>query len=1339
MKKTLDEKNKIIKSFCVVGICHDKLNLYNDSEKKPYIQKMDVLVKKIPTEKNILSIKDEKWYRVLKNSNTWFRVLYTNEYNNQDNNSITGLKLDNKTSLNPITDFKAIGCKLDESGEYMLLDKKNINRNYFPIRLTIVEENDQKNINNNEENEINILEEFRPTNIEEDSNYVKIPKKYNLKEYMNLSVKSNAALILVSREYNNLPYRKIAIKHLSENNFQFSVGKHTSPFNYKYHPEVLDQYPQNIEINNSVAMFCFPDGIDIIEEKLAPKKFNFVLTDEIGERTYGSCLIFWEELTKDIRQSMKPIYEEEIEKTNEENENENEIKNEENNKVSKFKKSKLKEYYVPKALCILSKFPFFSNCNIFLKELYKITFSSSTKIPPERIICGFVDSLYKQTYNNLIRFPIRKENLDFYFIPNYGKDWDINDQYLETLFRVLSIDNIVLAWQGLLLEKKLFLICKSKETLIQVAHSFLTLLFPFKWIHTYIPILPEKLKAFTESPMPLIFGIPFEMETKDLPDDSIIININKNCFDKFEEIPKLSGKLKAVLEKKISKLKEKYHIENPTDANKWMSYLDEVEPKEIPDNLNVIDCGEIRDVFFDVFIHMFRNYSKYFNWNKNQEKNKNKEETENENNDEEEEPIEFKREAFLKDHGSTDDGTFLSMFCDTALFNQFISSISYTNQDRSTTFFFECINKVREKNRVFLPNIIPKGIIVAQGIKTDDLRDYEQTFKSFPKLNPKLFIQSEAPIKPYRSKFIFLKDEWCYNPKKLKKKEWPRYLLYLIYEIWFNFFSFSIHFYDKIKSEGLMDYAIFLLENLINQKKIVPTRNLFSKMFKACGKNNLSKYTKKVLMLANNSYKKSGSVLFQNAYLNGFYALTGNINSNITLTMSFNNSIFNAISTKQSILEDITSHNDDDFYFDNYIFLTEKYCPYCTKNIQKITFISMEELIAGFNKDINKLDSICPNCLTVISSEIYYLDKNAKKLDIKKFKLLTPFKMIQEIDEINKTLGEHYFYLNNKLDNKRMLDLYISIVFYFKLFDLPLFVLYIENDQKRFENIMGDIEGNIKRKSIKKKSIREGVSPDKRSKVKESVSPDKRTKQKMDISEDSNTISGIGSLATDTLSIFSGRSNKSDLSYMEKELWKDIILKNKDKNVLTGDKIGTEDRTDLLNRIKYTKSVFCDITSYFVSSYKEKLEEYLNDCGVYNEIKEKESISTNSNTEINDLESQKNDEKEKKNKIKKNRPQSVGKKNEAFTSECYNKKNTFGNNYYDSNAFDAIVKENRKEKSNDKKRDLLPEGFNQINQLNDPNDNYSKGFGETIKKIFSFGAKRKAKNNNNIKMESKFK
>ena len=1239
-KQTISRKNKIIKSFCVVGLNGDQLLYYNDKEKPQfYINNIDILVAKISCDKNIYKRGDEVWYRVFENCDVWFRIDYIKNYNN------------------PITDFKIIGCKIDETGNNLIIDQKY--SNYNVIKTAELKFEKEKDI-------IKIQDEYIISNKMD-----KIPKEFNIKEIMNIKLNTPAAVIIITREKSKLPLKKIQIKLLKDNQYQFRRNHHISPFLTKYNPEILDQYPRNDEINNSISMFCFPQGIYFLEKQILPSKFSFVLTDESGERTYCSVLIFWEKLNDEIRKQLEPIFEEEIE----------EIEEEIKNNINRNKK-KLKIYYVPKALCISSKFPFFSNNSLFLKYLYKIFTSSSTNIPIERVICGYVDSLYKQSYDTLIRFNIQKDYLDFYFIPNYGKDWDINDLYLETLFRVLSIDIILIAWQGLLLEKKLYLICSSKETLLHVSYALITLLFPFKWIHTYIPILLEKLIAFTQSPMPLIFGIPFPIDLVEIPDDDcLIINVNKNCLENYKvEIPKLTGKLKMVLDKKIKNLKEKYKIEKPERTDIWMDYLDAMESEEKPDNLNSINCAEIREVFYDVFLHMFKNYDKYFIWKNDKNKNI------NENNNIDGEEIEFKRETFLKDHGSNDEGTFLNMFCDTVIFNQFIKSLSFNEMDGSTRFFFECIKKGKDKNKYFLMNIIPKKIVMAPVIKIDDLKGKEYFYPIFPKLDDNLFLKYDAPAKPYKSKFIFQQDEWCYQQSNLKMKEWPKLFLYLIYEIWYEFFSFSIHFYEREKIEQLMDFAVFILDDLINKKKIIPTRNLFSKMFKACGRNELSSYLKQILSMSNKLYKKSGTSIFQNAYLNGLYTLVDSGSNNLSISYS----CYNDINTKKYILDDISTNNFDYCsFFDNILFLPESFCPYCSNNKEKINYITIEELLAGFNLNTNKLDSICPNCLNLIPSYIYYLNKNSKERKVNQFQLLRPDRLIKEIDDIIKTLGEYFFYSENFSDNKRFILIYLNIIFYFKLFDLPLFVLYIERDKEKFQlKITKEIIGNTDRKKI----MREKSSKFSFTNRSRDTTPEKKS-SKLNLTADDYNFTDI-----------SGKSNSSNgKSNEECELWKTIVLQNKNKIKLTGDKIGTENKVNIKKRIKYMKLVINDLSSQFIVSFREKLNNYLENSEENKEIKKIEISEKNSKS------------------IYKVRPPSVDQKRNTRLNDddIFNKK---AFNKYINDDFDEIIKGNVKEDENSISENInkeinKPSGFNQINQLN--NSNNSKGITNQIKSIFS--------------------
>ena len=52
------------------------------------------------------------------------------------------------------------------------------------------------------------------------------------------------------------------------------------------------------------------------------------------------------------------------------------------------------------------------------------------------------------------------------------------------------------------------------------------------------------------------------------------------------------------------------------------------------------DCLDIRDIFFEFFVNMFKNYEKYFSFKNKKLKEK--------------EILEFNREIFLKDHSSND-------------------------------------------------------------------------------------------------------------------------------------------------------------------------------------------------------------------------------------------------------------------------------------------------------------------------------------------------------------------------------------------------------------------------------------------------------------------------------------------------------------------------------------------------------------------------------------------------------------------------------------------------------------------------------------------------------------
>ena len=1246
MTNEIDEEYKIIKSFFVIGLNENLIRKYEE-ETNPtrFTQDIDILIQELP--KNYVSENsDEKYILLNEKKNVWLRIKYSSNYNS------------------PITDLQIAECDY-ESKDFLLLEKRYIDENCYPMMVTY---HKKESDDNKKETELYpIISEFKFVKEYSDV-YVKIPSELNIKNLIHLGIKSPCAIFLITRRYTSLPFKDIGILKKGGGNFNLAKIKHKSPYIYKYIPEILDQYPPDMETNSSVSMFCFPEGLHISNQYRMPSWFTFVLTDEIGNRTYGSSLVFWEEMTIELKENFIPFFDEYDPKT-----------------------QKRKYYFIQKAICVLSKFPFYHNCLIFLKNLYRIQTSSKSLLPLERVICSFVDSLYLRK-QEIVQFNIGEDNLNFYKIANYGELWDTDCNYLEILFRVLSFKQIVTAWQALLLEKKLFLLCSSKATLSCVAHALINLLFPFKWVHVLIPILPEKLQSFIDTPIPLIIGISFPCDLNEFPNDALILNINKNRFENYySSIPKLKGKLQALLEKKLKNLKEKYNLDNPIKSDKWMDLQDEVFPSFELDKYIKVDHTEIRDAFYSIFISIFKNYTKFLDWDTiNQNFNS--------NNPNQEDIIEkcFKKKEFLKSHSSSEENDFISIFSETSLFNQFFEPFLKMKTDGPMGYFLECIKNRKNEKRAYLQEIIPEKKIALPEIDVSDLKGKTFFHVCFPKkLERNLYIQIAKPKKPFKSKFIKYQDEWCFDIFKLKKREWPHYLLYIIYEIWFHFFSFTIHFYSDEDSKVLMDYSFFLLEDLCDNKKIVPTRCLFSKIFKSCGRGELNNYVKKILLLVSQTYKNTKyKNLFCNSYLSGLYALTENIGINASLTLGSANSYLNITAMRTTILNEIYSDNYDNRNFiDNIIFINSKICSNCVLNKNKLYKIGVEKILAGFSLNKDNPYIICPECLCKIEPYIYYLEKSKNNLKPHSFKLYHPQKLLDEVDSLINKNGEVFFYKKFE-DNQQYIDLYLSIIFYFKLFDLPLMTLYRPKNKEN--NIKNDFAEQLELNKSRKKNKR--LSKVDKNRRQKSISPDRVSKSPDKSLDKQSYISGEN---TD----YSRKSTLSNISELEGEIWKNI--KNNLSNKINYNKLNDEEKTEFYGRVKDMKLVLGKYLQYFILESGDSLDNYLNKLNqkTENEIEfdfQNDIRKLNKNN-INNIKIQK-DETKKQRKFDNNiiniNNFNLEKKNEEDKNEIKKTKSNDNENFLGIFEDEKEEKDKKEKKINNNWMDITNDDLKSTNSNN---------------------------------------
>ena len=364
MSSSNHNPKKIINSFLVVGINDVKLQKYNLISSKEesqlfFINNINIIITNLLTNRDYYELENEKWIRISNTKDCWMRFQNDSSY------------------INPITDLKKVDCNIyDKNKDFLLLSKELYDEGYRPVPCMAIKTNNLS--------EIPRIQSEQRSFQKLDSKYVLIPSYYNCKNILKPQSQKPAIVLLINRKIKFLPLKRVTYQYVPEKNtYSFILERHTSPYAYKYLPEILDIYPLNENKNPSIALFCFPDGVKITDKFETPKCFNFVLTDEIGERTYGAVIVFSQEINFRLRDRFIPNYDPD---------NIN--------------------FFVQKAICVLSYFPFYYNSLLFLKEIYNITEPKSKGIIPiERAICTFVDSLYIPPHDKLLRFNINKKIL----------------------------------------------------------------------------------------------------------------------------------------------------------------------------------------------------------------------------------------------------------------------------------------------------------------------------------------------------------------------------------------------------------------------------------------------------------------------------------------------------------------------------------------------------------------------------------------------------------------------------------------------------------------------------------------------------------------------------------------------------------------------------------------------------------------------------------------------------------------------------------------------------------------------------------------------------------------
>lgn len=316
--------------------------------------------------------------------------------------------------------------------------------------------------------------------------------------------------------------------------------------NHSFQPVITARFPlvdhADNPLNPMITHFCYPSGDLIVPSRVyeLPRVHHFVLTNDKGRKMYGTCLTMYEE----FQSSEEPW----VTKDNihgEDSEHDIEVTMSDGGTV----------LYIPKVLCILSTWPYLTAFREYLAQLYRLASSTNVmQTPIERYVlnlCMEIPAPPPGAYE--VQVKILTSTIRFWAPPAKLPIAYVALPY-QTLFDCLDVENIMLLWNALIMEHKILLVSSQYSILTVVCEILTSLLFPMKFQHLYVPLLPRFICPILDAPVPYLCGVVREnwlYAQQFVSRETIIVDLDRNTV----AIGDMTPEFLAPPTKKWSKLK----------------------------------------------------------------------------------------------------------------------------------------------------------------------------------------------------------------------------------------------------------------------------------------------------------------------------------------------------------------------------------------------------------------------------------------------------------------------------------------------------------------------------------------------------------------------------------------------------------------------------------------------------------------------------------------------------------------------------------------------------------------------------------------------------------------
>eukprot|EP01090_Pellita_catalonica_P009999 TRINITY_DN2124_c0_g1_i2.p1 TRINITY_DN2124_c0_g1~~TRINITY_DN2124_c0_g1_i2.p1 ORF type:complete len:828 (+),score=103.40 TRINITY_DN2124_c0_g1_i2:32-2515(+) len=358
-------------------------------------------------------------------------------------------------------------------------------------------------------------------------------------------------------------------------------SKETEDKKVRLNPVVTYKFPSTEEKDpfvDKIVQFCFPDAQRWTnpKTKLKAATFSFVLTESDGGKRWGYCA-----------------------------------------------RVRTKKNQYPDCYCILSFIPSFALFAQISKVLITLGSDASCTI--------FLNAIAEQPMPR----PGSSMNIEMQSLTSAGKkdvytltrpaDSSMFDYInFEPLLHNLDTLNILSIFSSLLLERRIIFVSTTLHTLSAVVEASVALLYPFRWQHIYIPVLPVSLLTFCCAPMPFVVGILrsslAELERmSDAMEEVIMVDIDRNKFvSPFEGDvnllpPAYATPLLRALTKASKTVKGRYTLSYKMKRRK-QKFVGKKSSKDTITNTAVMDKNEAQNLsnaFIAFFVDLMASYRRF--------------------------------------------------------------------------------------------------------------------------------------------------------------------------------------------------------------------------------------------------------------------------------------------------------------------------------------------------------------------------------------------------------------------------------------------------------------------------------------------------------------------------------------------------------------------------------------------------------------------------------------------------------------------------------------------------------------------------------------------------------